>query len=146
VEELLNYLRITACKYAAEYMFCDSLVSAYLPIARQNSFAPHGLMGIYTHRLVTWLPDIAWPQIFGSAYVKLLGLDRVMSAPAFKVEQLGPEMVYLQLTESLFDMHERYDEVDAVRQRVNKHLDDNIFFSPSLPASHLYRTPDFQFS
>jgi hypothetical protein len=145
VEELLEYLRGAACKYGAEYMFLDSLVGPYVPIARENEFAPHGLMGTYTHRLVKWLPDIAWSQILGPAYIRLFGLNKVMTAPAYKVEQLGPETVYLQLSRSLFDMHERYDEVDAVRREVKKHLDDNIFFNPSLPADHVYRTPDFQF-
>jgi hypothetical protein len=145
VEELLEYLRIVARKYDSEYMFCDSLVGAYVPIAMQNTFAPHGLMGIYTHRLVKWLPDVAWSQIFGPAYIKLFGIEKIMTAPAFKVQQLGPEMVYLQLTESLFDMHERYEEVDVVRQQVKKHLDDNIFFDASYPPDHVYRTPDFQF-
>lgn len=51
-----------------------------------------------------------------------------MTAPAYKVEQLGPETVYLQPSSSLFDMHERYDEVDSIRCEAKQHLDDNIFF------------------
>jgi hypothetical protein len=145
VKELLGYLRDAARHYGAEYAFCDSLAKSYLPVAQKNGFAPHGYLGIYTHELVKWLPDVAWFQIFGPAYIRLFGLDKVMTAPAYKVEQLGPEMVYLQLTESLFDLHERYDEVDAVRQEVKKHLDDNIFFNPSFPAGHVYRTPIFHF-
>jgi hypothetical protein len=145
VEELLGYLRDAACHYGAEYACCDTLTKSYLPVALKNGFAPHGYLGIFTHELVKWLPDVAWSQIFGPAYIRLFGLDRVMTAPAYKVEELGPEMVYLQLTESLFDLHERYDEVAAVRQEVKKHLDDNIFFDPSFPADHVYRTPIFHF-
>jgi hypothetical protein len=145
VDELLQYLQDAACRYGAEYVFCDTLAKPYVPLAQKNGFAPHGYMGIYTHELVKRLPDVAWFQIFGPPYIKLFGMEKIMTAPAFKVQQLGPEMVYLQLTESLFDMHERYEEVDAVRQQVKKHLDDNIFFDASYPADHVYRTPDFQF-
>lgn len=42
-------------------------------------------------------------------------------------------------------MHERYGDVDAVRQTVKAHLDDNIFFRSENPKDHVYRTPDFEF-
>lgn len=75
-----------------------------------------------------WLPDIVWSQVLGPAYIGLFGINKVMTAPAYKVEQLGPETVYLQPSSSLFDMHERYDEVDSIRCEAKQHLHDNIFF------------------
>jgi hypothetical protein len=86
-----------------------------------------------------------WLQIFGPAYVRLIGLDKILSAPAYKVEQLGPETVSVQLSESLFDLHDRYDEVEIVRKKVKQHLDDNIFFDPRNEKDHVYRVPQFEF-
>lgn len=95
--------------------------------------------------MVKHLPALYWSQVFGPPYVRLFGLEKLLSTPAFKVEQLGPETVYLQLTESIFDVRERYDHVDAVREKVKAHIDDNIIFNPNNPPDHVYRVPDFQF-
>jgi hypothetical protein len=145
VEALVIYLHHLIITYGIEYAFCDTLTDAYKKTGNMNGFVRYGDFGIYTHMLVKCLPDIVWSQIFGPAYVKLFGLEKLLSAPAYKVEQLGPETVYIQLSESLFDMHERYEEVDAVRQQVKHHLDDNIFFDPKHPEDHIYRTPEFVF-
>ena len=146
VEELINYLRHLVVQYGVEYAFCDSNTDDYRRIGFANGFAPtaDNLM-VFTHMLVKRLPDILWGQVFGPAYVRLFGLEKLLSAPAYKVEQLGPESVYIQLSESLFDMHDRYAEVDAVRQQVKQHLDDNIFFDARNLEGHVYRTPVFAF-
>lgn len=81
----------------------------------------------------------------GPPYVRLFGLQKLLDTPAYKVEQLGPEIVYIQLTESIFDVRERYAEVYAARQKVAAHLDDSIIFKASNPVGHQYRVPDFTF-
>jgi hypothetical protein len=91
------------------------------------------------------LPAIYWGQLYGPPYVRLFGLQKLLGTPAYKVEQLGPEIVYVQLTESVFDVRERYAEVDVARQKVAAHLDDNIIFKASNPVGHPYRVPDFTF-
>jgi len=145
VDEITNYFWHLSSAFGMEYAFLDSMVDLYKETARANGFAPYGNFGIFTHELVRSLPDIVWSQIFGPAYVKLFGLNKLLSAPAYKVEQLGAETVYIQLSESLFDMHDRYEEVDAVRQAVKRHLDDNIFFDSRNPPDHVYRVPEFTF-
>jgi hypothetical protein len=146
VDELINYLRHLVVQYGVEYAFCDSNTNDYRRIGFANGFAPTAdNFMVFTHMLVKRLPDILWGQVFGPAYVRLFGLEKLLSAPAYKVEQLGPETVYIQLSESLFDMHDRYAEVDAVRQQVKQHLDDNIFFDARNPEGHVYRTPVFEF-
>ncbi|MNK82146.1 hypothetical protein D3C87_1019100 [compost metagenome] len=146
VSDLIGYLRGFVEWARIEYAFCDTLTKEYVSAAQVNGLAPYkDNMNIYAHMLVRCLPDVVWSQIFGPAYVKLIGLDKLLSAPAHKVEQLGPETVYVQLSESLFDMHDRYEEVDAVRQQVKQHLDDNIFFDPRNAKEHVYRVPQFEF-
>jgi len=146
VDAITRYLKHLAVRFGVEYAFCDSVSAEYKMVGFNNGLAPSaGNIFVFTHTLSRSLPDILWSQIFGPAYVRLFGLESLMSAPAYRVEQLGPETVYLQLTESLFDMHERYSEVDAVRKRVKDHLDDNIFFDPSNAQDHVYKVPQFQF-
>ncbi|AOB31666.1 hypothetical protein AKI39_14660 [Bordetella sp. H567] len=146
VAELLTYLQRTAIRYEAEYMFCDSPSEGYRDAARQNGLAPsNGPMFMFTHKLRRCLPDVVWAQIFGPAYIRLFGLETLLTAPAYRVEQLSEHFVYLQLTESLFDVHYDYVGVEDVRQRVKEHLDDNIFYDPAASVDHVYRTPVFEF-
>ena len=146
VDALTRYLQHLAVRFGVEYAFCDSVATEYKMVGFENGFAPSaGNIFVFTHTLSRTLPDILWAQIFGPAYVKLFGLEKLMSAPAYRVEQLCPETVYIQLTESLFDMHERYAEVDAVRDRVKNHLNENIFFRSGNSADHVYKIPTFQF-
>jgi hypothetical protein len=53
------------------------------------------------------MSDLFWEQIFGKAYVDLFGLDKLLSSPAYQVEQLTQDAVYVQLTESIFDVRDR---------------------------------------
>jgi hypothetical protein len=140
---ILAYLKQTSQKFNGHYGYYDSIVPEYKEASRANG--THGDVFVTSLELQKKLPDIFWSQVFGAPYVRLFGLQKLLNAPAYKVEQLGPEMVYIQLSETLFDMHERYAEVDAVRQRVKAHLDDNIFFKPENTPDHVYRTPDFEF-
>lgn len=163
VEGLPCYLKSASSRFGVDYGFCDTMVEQYI---EWNSLTS-GVYGCFSSNLTRWLPDLRWAQVFGPPYVRLFGLERLLSSPAYKVEQIGPEAVYLQLSESLFDMHEQYEAVDAERQKVKAHLDDNIFFDPKksvhylerlndtgprhmtasqiLPEDHLYRTPVFEF-
>ncbi|HJV74035.1 MAG TPA: hypothetical protein VJ654_07430 [Noviherbaspirillum sp.] len=145
-KRIITYLKHTSIKFGGHYGYFDTLVGQYRDTGLKNKAAP-GAMAIHipSHQLQTFLPDILWSQVFGPPYVRLFGLEKLLSAPAYRVEQLGPETVYIQLSESLFDMHERYETVDAIRQQVKAHLDDNIFFKADNPEGHVYRTPDFQF-
>jgi hypothetical protein len=146
VLDLISYMSHLSRWAGVEYAHCDTLSLPYVDIAHQNGLAPYkNNISIYTYMLVKALPDVMWFQIFGPAYVRLIGLDKILSAPAYKVEQLGPETVSVQLSESLFDLHDRYDEVEIVRKKVKQHLDDNIFFDPRNEKDHVYRVPQFEF-
>lgn len=164
IERLTGYLKSASSRFGMDYGYCDSMVESYRAYSRQALSGDSFYCGF---PLTRWLPDLRWAQVFGPPYVRLFGLEKLLSAPAYKVEQIGPEAVYLQLSESLFDMHEQYELVDAERQKVKAHLDDNIFFDPKksvhylerlndtgprhmtasqiLPEDHLYRTPVFEF-
>ncbi|MGY6269022.1 hypothetical protein ACXIUT_04965 [Achromobacter denitrificans] len=96
-----------------------------------------------TQNLRTVLPDISWGQVFGRAYVDIFGLDKLLSSPAYLVEQLTPDAVYVQLTESVFDTINKPMELHARKQLVKRHLDNNVFLDPTCPPSHVYRTPLF---
>ena len=84
-----------------------------------------------TCELIHCLPDMYWGVVFGKAYSDLFGMDKLLSAPAYHVEQLSDDAVYIQLSETLGDVLTNFDEVQAVREKVKEHL-GNAFFRPEL--------------
>lgn len=80
------------------------------------------------HTLKHWLPTLPWGVVFGEAYVRLFGLDKLLTAPAYKVEKLSDTAVYLQLSEKLTDLETDYESVHAVRLQVQAHLGERAFF------------------
>lgn len=83
----------------------------------------------------------------------MFGKDRVLSAPAFLVEEIGSETVYIQLTSNLDDIYDKFDQVMEARERVKKHLGMDAFYQPELAydqrehpekAGKVFRVPEFQ--
>ena len=125
-----------------------------------------------TNSLCHWLPALSWATVFGDAYVRMFGLERLLSAPAFKVEKLSESAVYIQLTPNLSDLEVSYESFHATRLRVQAHLGNEAFFDAArayplrgpmgeIPANQFlkalaefrrlppgtngFRVPDFQF-
>lgn len=81
-----------------------------------------------TNGLLHWLPALPWAIVFGDAYVRMFGMERLLSAPAYQVEKLSDAAVYIQLTPQLSDVETDYDSFHATRQRVQAHLGHEAFF------------------
>jgi hypothetical protein len=75
-----------------------------------------------------WLPTLPWATVFGDAYVRMFGMDHLLSAPAFRVEQLSDSVVFVQVTPNLSDLEDDYEEFHAARMRVQAHLGGEAFF------------------
>jgi hypothetical protein len=113
----------------------------------QSSYAHETIMpfrqGITTHALREHLPDLCWGTVFGSPYVRLFGLDRLLSSPAPVVARLQHGAVYVQLSGSLFDLSSNHGSVDKARVAVKEHLDRDAFFDPQAEPRKKYRVPEF---
>lgn len=74
------------------------------------------------------LPDLAWGTIFGPPYVALFGgAERLRTAPAALVRELGPDRFYLQLTGELTDVRTNRSALLAARQAAKAHLGADCF-------------------
>jgi hypothetical protein len=143
-QKLIHYLRIASMTFRADFAYLNKLpnIGEIDPSKNPSYFITS--FPITTHDLRKYLPEVLWVTIFGAPYVKLFGLERLLSAPAFKVEQMGPEMVYVQLTERLDDAVNDFAKLQAARDAFKAHFKSmNIFFDPAFPADHQYATPIF---
>jgi hypothetical protein len=114
-----------------------------------------------------WLSDLPWAVVFGDAYIRLFGLERLLSAPAYETRLLADNAVYLQVTPKIDDLLADYESFDRVRQRVKEHLGRDAFFDPTMayplrspigtftaeelknfkrpaPVGTVFRVPDFR--
>lgn len=92
----------------------------------ENQGSP--FLAVYDRGLKECLPDLAWGNVFGPPYVKLFGgADRVRSAPAALVAELGPEQFYLQLTEDITDVQQNRAAFMAARKAAKEHLGSDCF-------------------
>jgi hypothetical protein len=143
-QRLTDYLRAASKTFRADFAYLNKQPNAgEIDPAKHPSY--HATrFPIVTHDLRKFLPEMLWATIFGAPYVKLFGLERLLSAPAFKVEQMGPEMVYVQLTERLDDAVNDFANLQAARDAFKAHFKSmNVFFDPALPSEHQYTTPAF---
>jgi len=79
-------------------------------------------LGLSTHDLRKGIPLLPWATVFGSPYVRLLGIENFLSAPAHQVLRLNDDQVYIQVTESLDDLRTDFEAFAHRRAAVMDHL------------------------
>jgi hypothetical protein len=87
------------------------------------------------------LPNLWWANVFGPPIVDVVGEERIATAPAHTVTQLGEMLWYLQLTESFLDNQSDPDGFNQVRAKVKAHLGADVFWDPDKGESGPYRPP-----
>lgn len=101
------------------------------------------IMFLPKHRLRKSIPDLYWATVFGPPYVELIGIDKLLSAPAAIVRQISKEMVYLQLMQNSHDMTKNYSFFEKTRANVKAHLGEDLFFDRDRGDGFIYRVPTF---
>lgn len=124
--KLINYLKTTTLKFNGDLAIIDA--------NRGTEPDPKLVEGWhdvtpYTHQLKHWLPDMYWGVVFGKAYVDLFGLDHLLATPAYVVEKLSDDAVYIQLSSFVQDVFEKNDQIDEQREIVKQHLGYDAFWS-----------------
>jgi hypothetical protein len=133
-KEVVAYVQDSCLKFDGDLAIIDSCTleyyERYMVVHDRYEGAYIGnSFSVVTHTLRHWLPDVYWGTVFGSAYVKMFGLEVLLSAPAFLVKKLSNEAVYIQLSPNLQDLYDDFDAVQKVREAVKDYLGRDAFFS-----------------
>jgi hypothetical protein len=88
-------------------------------------------IGVTSHDLRKGIPSICWAMVFGPPYVRLIGREKLLSAPCFSVKELSNEHLYLQVTAQVEDLRRDFGGFEALRQRLKRHLGEELFLEPS---------------
>jgi hypothetical protein len=141
--DLVAYLKTASVRSNADFALVEPLTESYREFAIESGSAPYGeRFMVVTHLLRHWLPDVFWGTVFGPAYVRLLGKERILSAPAYVVEELAPEMVYVQLTEEISDVLDGDAGIRSRRELFKAHFPSNAFFLRGQGYDRLQRGPE----
>lgn len=73
------------------------------------------------------VPTLAWRTYFGPMYIRHFGKERLLSAPAYAVKEVHPDVISIQLTESIQTIDADWERFHAARQRVIAHLGPESF-------------------
>lgn len=130
-EKLLMYLKTASQKFISDISILDGCAEAYKSIGFLNGYAPSG-GSLFLTTLRHWLPDMPWAVVFGPSYVRMFGKEKLMTTPAYKVEEVGDEMVFIQLTSDMEDIHKSFKQVMEARIAAKKHLGEESFFKHDL--------------
>ena len=140
--KLVDYLKQASVQSVADIGFIDSVADNYKQIAIQSEYAPYGGdLLLSTKLLRNWLPEMPWAVVFGPAYIRMFGIEKALNVPAYKVEKIGEEMVFIQLTSRMEDIHEQYNLVMQARAVAKKYLGEECFFKSEL-AYNFNAQPD----
>lgn len=101
---------------------------------------------VTTHMLERYLPDIYWATVFGAPYVKLFTRQRLLSAPAYRIEELENGAILVQLTPNLSDTRRNERAFENVRKAVRDHLNSDAIFDEKKGPQFRYAVPDFVWS
>lgn len=128
-DKMTGFLKDYCVKLDCDLGQIDILTPYYKDIAFRNGasqFSDH--ISFTTHVLRHWLPDVFWATVFGPAYVKLFGKENLLNAPAAVAQEIGENMIYIQLTDKLSDAVDHPEELNEVRKTFKKSQSVDAFY------------------
>lgn len=150
---LISFLQKMSIEAAVDVAYIDARTDLYAPFGRRNGITPYSIMSLVTHYMRHWFPDMLWAMVFGKPYIDLFGQERLLSVPAYKVEELAEDKIFVQLTPSLNDLFDNFDTVMKAREAAKQHLGPECFFQEKLAyewrehpekAGKVFRVPKFK--
>jgi hypothetical protein len=148
-----NLLRRSSLAFAADFAFIHHVTEAEIERGQDNdslffldTARTEKCLSVSTHMLLKYIPDVYWITIFGKPYVRLFSRERLLSAPAHRIEELENGSVAIQLTPNLSDSATDEAAFEAVRKTVRDHLGSNAIFDEKKGADHQYAVPQFVWS
>src|SRR5882724_669950 len=149
-QALIKFLQETSVHFKADFAFMHLITRDEFDKSDRLNTASWGMKRTEPNLFVTSydlrknIPDLYWATVFGPAYVKLFGEERLLSTPIGTAKKISDSAVYLQVTENLSDLEKGYDGFNLSRQKNKEYLDSNAFFDEKNDPSHAYNVPRFQ--
>lgn len=139
---LARLLDAIAASFGADYGMVHAVCGSELaeamiswrPDIDSGATGAHAKWG-YTAELQTGLPTLYWRTTLGRPYIEIVGEDRLLSTPAYRVEATSYG-VNLQLTASVPSDH-TFSQFREARARAMEHLGRGVFRGSSSTAADI---------
>ncbi len=135
--ELIQFLREAARLLEADFACLTMLTEAEIEAGRKSGIvsaidrkATRFSFYIAPQDIEKCLPDVYWLTVFGAPYVRMFGRDKLLRAPAHRVEAIGENSICLQLTPSLEDLRSDPSAFAESKRRLKGFLDETAFYDP----------------
>lgn len=135
-EGAVGFLRETSPLFRVDFSYVHVFGDGESPAEDQP------MLGLVSHDLQKWLPTIPWACCFGRPYLEMIERQRFVSAPFWKVEELGPESLLCQAAEDAADC--LGPEFRNRRDMIKSTIGTEYFFDPTHPQKKAI-TPRFHF-
>jgi hypothetical protein len=134
-----DFLIGTAVALEADYAYLHALPR------EEDDIRPDDekICGMVALDLPNGLPGLPWGTCYGRPYTGLFGKERLLSLPVSEAQEVGPDVVYCQLTDRLLDCVENTPLIDERRRAVYEVLGRDAFFDPKDPDREA-RAPEFK--
>lgn len=93
------------------------------------------------HEISKYLPELYWITTFGSPYVEIMGREKLLNAPAYKIWENKFGGITIQLSESLMDCKNNFHHIVESRKVLKDYLGHEYFFQADLGINHSYKVP-----
>ena len=125
---IVSFLERAANALVADFGVAHMVAPHEIESGQASKTVMDGNLGVTTHQLRKYIPDLYWVTVFGEPYVELFGKERLLSVPAYLVKELDYGGVWIQLCESPLEFVSDYERVNRSRQQAKEHLGLNAFF------------------
>lgn len=135
-EDVIGFLREASELFKIDY--------SYVHVFGESKPDPEDylLEGLVSHELQASLPTIPWACCFGPPYLTMIGRDRIASAPFWKVEDIGSELLLCQAVQNPSECLD--PEFNARREAIKAGIGLEYFFDPVHPRKKAV-VPQFSF-
>ncbi|MGA7614896.1 MAG: hypothetical protein WBX15_06920 [Thermoanaerobaculia bacterium] len=130
IEQAVAFIQAAALTLSADLAYVHLMTEEETKSSRgtYDTWYPIDI-GITTHDLKNGIPNVCWAMVFGPAYVRLIGREKLRTAPCFDVKDLADEHVYLQVTADVEAIQQDFQDFDDLRQRIREHLGEQFFLA-----------------
>jgi hypothetical protein len=79
-----------------------------------------------------YIPDLYNITLWGKPYIELFGREKILNAPCYTVEELSPDLIWMQLSPDVVSDAAGWTALTKIREDVKKYLHNNAFRDPEL--------------
>ena len=114
--EIVQFLTATTLALRADYAIVHAIPKEKIPEEDAD------ICSVVPRLLSFGLPGVPWLAIYGQPYIDTIGRSKLLTAPAYSVQEVGQGYIACQATEVLSDVWSNRAAFETSRDRIAAHM------------------------